>query len=617
MPAPQRLKDNIHERRIFITRIFLAVFVTLVMAGVLVSRYVQLQIIDHEIYQTQSEKNRVHVISVAPKRGLIYDRNGVLLAENKPAYTLNIIKESVHDLDETLLTISQLIELREQDIEKFRKQAKRKRPFESVPLKFRLSEEEIAIIAVNRYRLPGVEVHAELVRNYPHDTLLAHVLGYVGRINDKEQAKLDKVNYSATHHIGKRGLEGYYENVLHGTVGYQNVETNARGRVLRVLEEVSPIPGEDITLSLDLSLQKVAYDALDGERGSVVALDPNNGEVLAIVSTPSFDPNLFVNGISSKDYNALRTSDDIPLFNRSTQGQYPPASTVKPIFGLAGLHYEVVSSATVISDPGWYRLPNEKRFFRDWKRGGHAAYIDLYGAIQQSCDTYFYDLAYKLGIDRIYAFTKEFGLGEKTGIDLVTERRGLLPSREWKRATKRSHWFPGETLNVGIGQGLMLATPLQLAQATAVLATRGEVYQPRLLFKRGEQELDPLFLGHKVNVKSEHWDYIVKSMESVLHSKKGTAKKAGKDSSYRIAGKTGTAQVIGIAQGERYDADKIAKRKRDHALFIGFAPANKPEIAVAVVVENGEHGSTTAAPIARKVMDAYLLNSHTQKEIAN
>lgn len=607
MSAHQRLKDKVTEKRIFLKRILLAVFVVLVMVGVIVSRYVQLQVFDHEIYQTQSEKNRVHVISVAPKRGLIFDRNGVLLAENKPSYTLNITKESVPNLDETLSLLAELIELRDQDLEKFKKRIKYKRPFEAVPLKFRLSEEEIASLAVNRFRLPGVEVTAQLVRNYPHQALLAHVLGYVGRINDKEQARIDKVNYSATHHIGKLGLERYYEDILHGTVGYQNVETNARGRVLRVLDEVSPIPGENITLSLDLSLQKVAYEALAGERGSIVALDPNNGEILAIVSTPSFDPNLFVNGISRKDYSALRDSPDIPLFNRSTQGQYPPASTVKPIYGLAGLHYKVVSPATVISDPGWYRLPNEERLFRDWKRGGHSTYIDLHDAVQQSCDTYFYDLAYRLGIDRIHAFAKQFGLGDKTGVDLVFERKGLLPSREWKRATKRGHWFPGETLNVGIGQGLMLATPLQLAHATAVMAARGQSYQPKLLLKRADEELVPHYLGQTVDVEDRHWDYIVKSMESVMHSRKGTAKKAGANLAYRMAGKTGTAQVIGIAQGERYDADKIAKRKRDHALFIGFAPADKPQIALAVVVENGEHGSSTAAPIARKVMDAYLL----------
>jgi penicillin-binding protein 2 len=607
MPEPLRLKDNITEYQIFTKRILLAVLFMLVLMCVLLSRYFHLQVLEHAAYQTKSDQNRVHVISVAPKRGLIFDRNGQLLAENQPSYTLTLVKETVDDLDSTLDLLKELIELRQVDLDRFKRRQRLRRPFEAVPLKFRLEEKEIAVLAVNAYRLPGVEVSAQLVRHYPYGELFAHAVGYVGRINDREQIDIDAVNYSATHHIGKTGLERYYEDVLHGQVGYQNVETNARGKVLRVLDEIAPVPGQDLTLSIDLHTQQVAFDALKEERGAVVALDPNTGAVLAIVSTPSFDPNLFVNGISSKDYTRLRESLDLPLFNRTMQGQYPPGSTLKPMFGLAGLHYDVVTPETLVADPGWYRLPGEERMFRDWKKGGHADYVDLYMAIQQSCDIYYYDLAFKLGIDRLSSYSEGFGLGKRTDVDQTSERSGLLPSREWKRIYKRSHWFPGETLNAGIGQGFMLTTPMQLAQATAVLAARGDMYRPRLLHKQGDTTLEPEFLGHTVEANDEHWDYIFKAMEAVVHSRRGTANRVSKGIKYRMAGKTGTAQVIGIAQDEEYDAEKIAKRKRDHALFVGFAPAEKPLIAVAVVVENGEHGSSAAAPVARKVMDAYLL----------
>ena len=613
MPEPI-LKDTFSENRIYIRRVLVALVIVLLLTGLLIARYIQLQISEHDIYTTQSERNRVHARSIAPKRGLIFDRNGVLLAENQPAYTLTVVSERVANMSETLTLLQSILDISDADIKKFLARQKSHRPFEAAPLRFRLSEEEIALIAVNRYRLPGVGVEAQLARNYPMKNLFAHVLGYVGRINEKEQQEVDPQNYSGTHHIGKIGLEKYYEEILHGEVGYENVETDARGKVLRVLERTDPVPGKDLTLYIDSYVQKVAYEALGEQRGSVVAIDPVTGGVIAIVSTPGFDPNLFVSGISNKAYSALRDSIDLPLFDRSLQGQYPPASTVKPIIGLAGLNAGTITPETTVYDPGWYRLPNDERFYRDWKRQGHGAKIDLRQAVIESCDTYFYHLAYNLGIDEIHAFLSQFGLGEPTGIDLTSERKGLLPSKEWKRSTRRGGWFHGETLSVGIGQGYMLATPIQLAVATATIASRGLHIQPRVLQSAEGLSLPPQ-RKLVVDVDDEnHWQVIAEAMHAVVHSSKGTAKRISAGASYEMAGKTGTAQVVGIKQGEKYDAELLKERNRDHALYIGYAPYENPQIAVAVVVENGEHGSSTAAPIARKVFDAYLLPAPIERE---
>ncbi|MFT5033565.1 MAG: penicillin-binding protein 2, partial [Bacteroidia bacterium] len=470
----------------------------------------------------------------------------------------------------------------------------------------RLTEEEIARLAVNRYRLPGVDIDAQLVRNYPHGELLAHVLGYVGRINEREMDVIDEVNYSATDHIGKLGVEHFYEQALHGIVGYQNVETNARGRVLRILERHLPEPGADLHLNIDVELQRVAHRVLEGERGAIVAIDPSDGGLLAMVSAPSYDINLFVNGISNADYKRLRESPDLPLFNRTLQGQYPPGSTLKPIFALGALHYGVVTRRTSVPDPGWYSLPNNDRVYRDWKSRGHGYRVDMHQAIVESCDVYFYDLAYNMGIDRIHEFGQRFGLGELTGIDNDNERAGLLPSRDWKRSAKGLHWFPGETLNVGIGQGFMLTTPMQLAVATAVLANRGVRKVPRIVRAINDEPIKES-LRPKVELTDESdWDFVLAAMEDVVHGVKGTARNINNKLDYRIAGKTGTAQVIGIVSHEDYDASLVAKRHRDHALFIGFAPADKPTIAISVIIENGEAGGRVAAPIGRKVFDAYL-----------
>jgi penicillin-binding protein 2 len=607
MMRRQQLKNTHYERRVYRRRVTVSVFFVIAMLAVLIGRYSQLQISDYAIYKTQSDRNRIQLLPIAPKRGLIFDRNGVLLAENIASYTLTVVRERVESLDETLAIIKQIIALNDDDVEQFRKRLSRRRPYEAVPLKFRVSDEEIAKIAVNRYRIPGVEIDAQLVRHYPHGELFSHVLGYVGRISEREVEEIDPVNYSGTHHIGKIGLEKYYEELLHGTVGYQNVESNAHGRILRVLERHDPQPGGDIRLHVDAYVQQVAYESLKGQRGAIVAMDPRDGGVIALVSAPGYDANLFVNGISRVDYSALQEDADLPLFNRALQGQYPPASTIKPIWGLAGLHYGSVTSTTRFSDPGWFSLPNDSRRYRDWKRGGHGGSVNLEMAVVESCDVYFYELAYKLGIDRLHEFGARFGLGAVTGIDNTNERSGLLPSRAWKEESRQSHWYPGETINVGIGQGFMLATPLQLAVATSVLASRGELRAPRLLASVNGEPVESPILSEMDDIPAAQWDAVSRAMEQVVASPHGTARGLNVGLEYRLAAKTGTAQVVGIAAGEKYNSSALTQRNRDHALFIAFAPVDDPKIAVAVIIENGEHGGSVAGPVARKVLDAYLL----------
>jgi penicillin-binding protein 2 len=607
--ATVALKDPYLESRTYGARTMVVSMLVLVLLTVLLVRYFSLQILEHDAYRTESDRNRLQLQSLPPKRGLIYDRNGILLADNRPSYVLSLVIERVPDLDLALELVSQLVPVTVSDLEKFRTRSKRRRPYEPVPLHFRLSEEERALLAVNRYQLPGVVVEAQLIRHYPQGELFSHVLGYVGRINEQEEATIDEVSYRGTNHIGKIGIEKYYEDVLLGEVGYQNVETNALGRVLRVLERTAPAPGADIVLSLDSEVQRTAYNALEGKRGAIVAMDPRNGEVLALVSAPGFDTNLFVNGISASEYSLLRDSPRLPLFNRAVQGQYPPGSTIKPMLGLAGLEYGIIDADTTIRDPGWYVLPGEKRRFRDWTlkvRGtGHGNAVNLHQAIEESCDVYFYDLAHRLGIDRIHEFSAPFGLGQRTGLDITNERAGILPSRQWKRRARGQVWFPGETLNVGIGQGHMLTTPLQLAAMTAIIASRGVHYQPRLLRSQNGVHKDaaPALL---VEASDANWDRIHLAMRDVFHGQHGSARAVGRGALVTMAGKSGTAQVIGIAQDAEYNAAELQERHRDHGLFIAFAPFDDPVIAVAVVVENGGGGSSVAAPIARKVMERYL-----------
>jgi penicillin-binding protein 2 len=608
MASRVALKDTRRELRIYSARSFAALLSVVALLALLLARYYTLQITDYEAYRTASERNRVQLKPLPPKRGLIFDRNGVLLADNRPSYTLSLTIERVDDLDATIVALAELIDIDEGDIEKFHSRVKQRRPYEHVPLRFRLDDLEQARIAVNRHRLPGVTVDAQLQRHYPHGALFAHVLGYVGRINIEEQERIDAANYRGTFHIGKIGVERFYEDALHGSVGYQTVETNAHGRVLRVLERFDPVPGKDLVLHLDYELQRVAHHALAGRRGAVVAIDPLTGGLLAMVSTPSFDSNLFVNGISSRDYNALRDSPDIPLFNRTVQGQYPPGSTIKPMMAMAGLEAGLIDPEFTIADPGWYRLPGDRRRYRDWilriRGTGHGPAVDLKMAIAESCDIYFYDLARRLTIDGMHDYLDDYGLGVRTGIDTTAERPGVLPSTDWKRGAMNQVWYPGETLSAGIGQGYMLATPLQLAVATSVMATRGEHRQPRIVQWLGDAPLEAPML-EPVMADAANWDAVVEAMREVVHGDHGTARAISRNMSYEMAGKTGTAQVIGIAQDAVYDEDLINARHRNHGLFVAFAPLDAPTIAIAVIVENGG-GSSAAYPIARTVIDAWL-----------
>jgi penicillin-binding protein 2 len=607
MASQAAIKDTHKEKAIFFNRLMVLVLLVTVVFSGLAYRYYTLQIIDFKNYQTQSDRNRVQLRPVPPVRGLIFDRNGILLAENRPSYQLAVVRERVDDFDTVLGQLQKLLGLTDEQIISFHKRSKGRRPFQSIALKFQLSDEDIALMAVNRHKFAGVEIEAIAKRFYPKGELFAHVSGYVGRINQAEQARLNKQNYAGTDYIGKSGLEKYYEDVLHGEVGYESVETNARGRVLKVLERIEPKPGNDLILNLDAKVQEIAVNALAGQRGAVVAIDPKTGGIIALVSTPSFDPNLFVNGISNTDYDRLNKSLDLPLFNRALQGQYPPGSTIKPIIGLAGLEYNLMEPSTIVKDPGWYQLPNDDRRFRDWKKRGHGNKVNLHLAIEQSCDVYFYHLANKMGVDRLHDFAAKFGLGAATGIDLFNEKMGLLPSSKWKRRVKNQAWFPGETLNVGIGQGYMLTTPLQLAVATAAIANRGLKHSPKIL-RSVSGEVPVKHSGEQFTLtKESNWDLIFDAMEAVVHAPRGTARSNSRNMKYKAAGKTGTAQVVGIAQDEEYDATKISKRNWDHGLYVGFAPLEDPVIAVAVIVENGD-GSSAAVPVARKVMDAYILN---------
>jgi penicillin-binding protein 2 len=606
MKRHQTLVDNAREQRIIRIRIMLATVCIVLLSFIIIARFYYLQIREYELYQTQSQLNRVQLQKIPPPRGLIFDREQRLLAENRPTYVLALERDRINDLPAMLQTLKKLGLVDDEDITRFEKKAYTLRMFEAVPIRLNLDEKAIAKVAANRIRLEGVVIKVNLARYYPEQELLAHMLGYVGRINEKEMLTLDNDNYGGTNYIGKIGVEKGYEDILHGTVGYEHVETNARGEVLRVLERTPPVSGKNLTLHLDLDLQKIAYDAIgEGNRGAVVAIDVRTGGILAAASRPSYDPNLFVNGISFADYKGLQEDIDLPLFNRVLQAQYPPGSTTKPMALLAGLEEGIFTLDSYISDPGAYQIPGEKRLYRDWKREGHGlvGYIE---AIEQSCDVYFYQLAYKMGINKMHKYYDLFGFGKLTGIDVPDERRGINPSQEWKKATGRGVWYAGDTVNIGIGQGYFIVTPLQLAYATAIIANKGERFVPQLVAKQDGIDVLPKKLEPVILKDQERWHHVTQAMKAVVHGAKGTAKIIKPGLTYEIAGKTGTAQVVGIKQGQKYDASLLAKRHHDHALFMGFAPAENPEIAVAVVVENGQHGSSTAAPVARKVMDAWM-----------
>ena len=607
------LKNLDRELARFHGRLKIGAVMVGLLATALLARTFYLQVMQHEQYIQRAESNRTSLVPTAPNRGLILDRKGQILAENYSAYTLEITRAEMASLEKTLLELGKLIEITPGQLRRFRRLLGESHEFETVPLKSKLTDDEVAVLAVNRYRLPGVEVKARLFRNYQAGPGMAHVVGFIGRINDRDLKRLREdgreQNYKGSAHIGKTGLEQSYEALLHGRTGFDQMETDASGRAVRMLSRIPPVPGKDLRLFLDLELQAVAEHAFGDYLGGLVALDPNTGGVLALVSKPGFDPNLFVDGIDPETWKELNESPDRPMVNRVLRGIYPPGSTLKPFLALAGLELGLRKPSDSINDPGYYSLPNSRHQFRDWKRGGHGI-VDLRRSISQSCDVYYYRLAVDMGIDRMHDYLAKFGFGNKTGIDLDGESSGLLPSREWKKRRWNKAWYPGETVIAGIGQGYHLTTPLQLAATTAILANGGKRVQPRLV----EAVRDPhthvwqqqsVVALEQVAINPANLEAVRQGMMDVMRPG-GTAAGSAAGAAFTIAGKTGTAQVVGIKQGAKYDAKRLARKHQDHALFIAYAPVENPTIVLAVMVENGGSGSGTAAPIARAVFDYYL-----------
>tara|TARA_B110000240_G_scaffold33206_1_gene35953 strand:- start:67 stop:2040 length:1974 start_codon:yes stop_codon:yes gene_type:complete len=635
MTEKWQLKDHEAERELFSSRLVVAsVFVVLLFTALII-KLVNLQVSQYEYFSARSDGNRLHSQYVPPARGLIFDNRGQLLADNQPIFNLTVVREQVGDLNETLDYLDTLIDLSDDEREQFSNRLIRNRvPFSSVPIRYVLSEEDKSKIAVNSFKLPGVAIEPQFVRQYPLKDLAAHSVGYVSEINRGELDSFDdeeRENYGGTNHIGKTGIERTYEDLLHGTVGYEIVEKNNRGQVMRRLDRTDPVAGKNISLYLDSQLQIVAEEALGNYRGAVVAIDPNTGGILAMVSKPGFDPNLFVTGISNKNYSVLVTDEiNTPLFDRSTN-PYPPGSTIKPFLGLGGLHHGLVDYEFTIEDPGYFRLPGVRYRWGDYTLrtaiGGGHGHTNLQKAIYQSCDTFFYDLGNRMGIDTMHGFMAQFGFGENFAVDINHARTGVLPSREWKRATRGEPWYPGDTINSSIGQGYMWATPLQLATAASIMANKGKVIQPRMLKAIDGEPYQPEILDPVSDVvvnDPDYWRYIEESMSMVVHRayndvfrEYGTAYEAiameDREMPYRMAGKSGSAQVVGISQEILQSDDiQVSDPNKDHALFISYAPAEnskiKPQIAIAVFVENGEHGSSVAGPIAKRITDAYLLD---------
>ncbi len=615
----RRVELKNHQREIyyFKLRLVLSLGFILLLLFILLARFVYLQAVRYSHYQTLAENNRISVVPIVPNRGLILDRNGVVLAHNYSGYTLEITPSKAGNLEAVIDELAKLVDIQPGDRRRFKKLLLESRNFESLPIRSRLSDVEVARFAAQRYRFPGIEIKARLFREYPYREQTSHLIGYIGRINQTEIQQLEQdgtaANYRGSNHIGKTGIEQSYENELHGTTGVERVEVDASARAVRVLSRIPPVSGNNLMLSLDIKLQEVAEKSFGNYRGALVAIDPRNGEILAFVSKPGYDPNLFVDGIDEQSWSELNNSPDVPLNNRALRGQYAPGSTIKPFMALAGLYYNKRSPSYTISDPGYFKLPGSSHRFRDWKKGGHGS-VDMFKSIVVSCDTYFYGLAIELGIDNISTFLPQFGFGKKTGIDMEGEASGLVPSQAWKQKRHREKWYAGDTVSIGIGQGYNLATPLQLAFATAVLANDGVAWRPHLVkqVQRSDKipaaEVKPEFT---LNLNPEHLALVKRAMVAVTQPG-GTAARAGAGAPYTFAGKTGTSQVIGMKQGEEYIESQVQERHRDHALFIAFAPADQPTIALAVLVENGGHGGSTAAPIARKVLDYYFLGKIPQ-----
>jgi len=620
------IRNQSAEANLFARRAFIAFLFVVCLLLILFSNIYDLEVNSYEKYQTRSNSNRIKLLPVAPNRGLIYDRNGILLAENKAIYSLEVIPEQVDNLEETINEVAKLLDISEERQTKFFKSLRGRRRFKQLELKSRLSEQEVALFSVNQHKYPGIFIDARLKRYYPFADLTTHSLGYVARINDRDEIKLEEQglteNYKATRNIGKLGLERYYQDILHGTIGSQEVEVNNKGRIIRTLDFTPPVPGKDLTLTLDIELQMIAKRALSGKRGAVVAIDPRDGGVLAMYSNPSFDGNLFVHGISTKNYKKLLDpKNNRPLINRTVQG-YPPASTIKPLLALTGLEHEMITPEEEIYDPGYFQLPGIETKRRDWTKWGHGK-VNLTRSLEKSCNVYYYRLAYKLGIDRISKMMEKFGFGEHTGIDIYEESRGIMPSDEWKRARYGERWYDGETLSVGIGQSFWTVTPLQLAQSISILVNKGEVKVPHLLkstsevipangetiqehIKNTEIPVDqkaPILLQN-----NDSWEIVLDGMHNTVQKVGGTGRPPFLGSKYDAAGKTGSAQTANLAQDQEYDAEKTKENQRDNAMFVAFAPYENPEIVVAVAIENVAKGGggSNAGPVARQMMDQYF-----------
>jgi penicillin-binding protein 2 len=615
MPLRLSIKDHWQEQRLFGRRAISAAVLVFMALALVAGRLIVLQVINYEHYQDLSHGNRARIEPLPPTRGLIFDRNGRLLAENLPTFDLEITPEAVPDLKATLAELGHIVEITPEDRTRFEKSLRTHRRFDALAIRYHLSEEEVARFAVVRQQFPGVDISARLARHYPGVGSAVHAIGYVGQISEDDLDRLDRTAYAGTVLTGKIGVELAYESLLHGKPGYRQVLVDAQGRALDVLEKTPPVPGHDLLLTIDSDVQRAAERALDGLRGAAVAVDPRNGDIIALASTPTFDPNPFSGGLSPREFAALNSDPTKPMLNRALRGAYPPGSTVKPLMALAGLEYGAIVPSQTRYCRGYFTLPGNTRHFRDFKKEGHGA-MNMHDAIEQSCDVYFYQVALELGIEHMHDFMSSFGLGKPSGIDIAGERSGLMPSPAWKQQAFSNPadrvWFPGQTLNTGIGQGFLLATPIQLADAAATIAAHGQRFRPRLVAASrdpvtgqvAERTPEPLPAVELTDPKM--WDEVIEGMEAVVNGEHGTARRIGLDAPYRIAGKTGTAQVFTIGQNEKYDAEDTPEELRDHAWFIAFAPVEAPQLAVAVLVENGGFGSRAAAPVARQVFDAYF-----------
>lgn len=612
----ERIRNGQAETNLFVRRALIAFLGVLGLTSILLVNLYHLQIRDYDSYQTRSNGNRIKLLPIPPARGLIYDRNGKVLAENITFFGLYIVPEKVDNLDHTLEALKSLVGLTEQDIEQFRKEKKRASRYTPILLKPDLTEEQIARFAVNQHHFPSLDVQPYFKRTYPYGDVLTHILGYVAKINDKDKKRLQEAgkfgNYAGSHDIGKLGIEKFYEEQLHGSTGFEEVEINNRGKVIRKLRDQPAVAGGSIRLTLDVELQRYVMSLLGKQKGAVVVLDPKDSSILAMVTNPSYDNNLFVDGISGKDYKRLLDDENRPLYSRATQGTYPPASTIKPFMAVAGLTEGKIAPGSTVFDPGYWVLPGTAQRFRDWKKSGHGR-TDVNKAITESSDTFFYQLAYDMGIDKMSYWMKRFGFGVKTGIDLAEESNGIMPSREWKQKRYKKPWIPGDTISVGIGQGYWISTPLQLAKATSVLINNGNVHTPHLMMEvmSGENQpyQDPKLYDDIKDVPPRFWQIAKQGMYNVINASNGTGRKAFAGVPYRVAGKTGTAQVFSL-KGKDYNKNAITKKLHDHAWFTGYAPFDQPKVVVSVILENAGGGSTAAAPVARKVMD-YVLRHRT------